>query len=61
MPNPLRCQNCQKYGHPKDKCTRPPICAKCGKSNHTALECQNPFNYINCTGERPASSWECEM
>ena len=23
IPNPLRCQKCQKYGHPKDKCTRP--------------------------------------
>ena len=29
--NPLRCQ---KYGHPKDKCTRPSICAKWGNSNH---------------------------
>ena len=28
IPNPLRCQ---KYGHPRNKCTRPPICAKCGK------------------------------
>ena len=23
--NSLRYQECQKYGHPKDKCTRPPI------------------------------------
>ena len=28
IPNPLRCQ---KYGHPKDKCTRPLTCAKCIK------------------------------
>ena len=41
IPNPLRCQ------HPKDKCTRPWICAKCGNSNHTELECKN---CINCTG-----------
>ena len=38
IPNPLRCQKCQKYGHPKDKCTRPSICAKCGNSNHMELE-----------------------
>ena len=38
IPNPLRCQKC---GHPKDKCTTP-ICAKCGNSNHTELECKNP-------------------
>ena len=58
IPNPLRCQ---KYGHPKDKCTRPPICAKWGNPNHTELECKNPFNWINCTGEHPAYSWECVM
>ena len=53
IPNPLRCQ---KYGHPKDKCTRPSICTKCGYSNHTELECKSPFNCINCTGEYPAYS-----
>ena len=58
IPNPLRCQKC---GHPEDKYTRPPICAKCGNSNHTELECKNPFNFINCTGEHPVYSWECEM
>ena len=56
IPNPLRCQKC---GHPKDKYTRPPICAKCGNSNHTELECKNPFNCIKCTGEHPAYSQEC--
>ena len=28
--NPLRCHNCQKFGHHKEKCTRPPICKNCG-------------------------------
>ena len=32
-----------------------------GKSNHTKLESQNPFSCINCTGEHPANSQECEM
>ena len=53
IPIPLRCQKCPKYGHPKDKCTRPSIRAKCGNSNHTELECKNPFNCINCTREHP--------
>ena len=61
MLNPLRWQKCQKYGHTKDKCTRPSICAKCGNSKHTELESKNPFNCINCTGEHPAYSRECEM
>ena len=55
IPTPLRCQ---KYGHPQDKCTWPLIC---GKSNHTELECQNPFKCIDCIGEHPAYSWESEM
>ena len=42
IPNPLRCQKRQKYEHPRDKCTRPPICAKCGKSNHIHLESKIP-------------------
>ena len=48
IPNPLKCQ---KYEHPKDKCTRLPIYAKYENSNHTELQCENPFNCINCTGE----------
>ena len=58
IPNPLRCQKCQKYGHPKDKFARPSICAKCGNSNHSELECKNPFNCINCTGDHPVYSQE---
>ena len=34
---------------------------KMWNSNHIELECKNPFNCINCTGEHPAYSWECEM
>ena len=49
-PNPLRCQ---KYEHPRDKCARPAICAKCGKSNHTKLECQKSCNCINIHRRTP--------
>ena len=58
---PSKMSKCQKYGHPKDKCTRPSICAKYGNSNHTELEYKNPFNCINCTREYPAYSQECKM
>ena len=51
-------QKMPKYGHPKDKYTRPSIY---GNSNHTELESKNPFNYINCTEEHPAYSQECKM
>ena len=62
IPNPLRCQKCQKYGHPIcAKCAKiwTSICAKCGNSNRAELECKNPFNCINCIGEHSVYSWEC--
>ena len=43
IPNPLRCHNCQKFGHHKEKCTRPPICKNCGETgNH--IHYQQPQN-----------------
>ena len=32
VPNPLRCHNCQKYGHHEDRCSKDPICSKCGQT-----------------------------
>lgn len=32
IPNPLRCFNCQKFGHGKSNCKGRAICAKCGES-----------------------------
>ena len=29
--NPLRCFECQRFGHHEDPCTAAPVCAKCGK------------------------------
>ena len=37
-PEPLRCFNCQKYGHHKATCNSPPICAVCS-SRHATAEC----------------------
>jgi len=31
IPNPLRCFNCQKYGHSSRACKNPAACMKCGK------------------------------
>ena len=46
IPNPLRCHNCQKFGHYKEKCTRPPICKNCEETgNH--IDCQQPLLYFD--------------
>lgn len=50
IPNPLRCFNCQRYGHGKNQCTRKLVCGKCGENdpNHTELTCPNETNCSNC-------------
>ena len=60
IPNPLRCHNCQKFGHHKEKCTRPPICKNCGETgNH--IDCQQPPKCTNCEQNHSADSKECEL
>ena len=36
IPNPLRCFNCQKFGHQKNNCTEDPgsVCENCGADGH---------------------------
>ena len=64
VPNPLRCFNCQKYGHHEDK--RPvdigSVCERCGMGNHDhhTNHCRNPTKCVNCGGEHLSRSNECE-
>lgn len=37
-PEPLRCFNCQRFGHHQTRCTRPPTCAVCS-SRHPTQQC----------------------
>ena len=43
IPNPLRCYNCQMFGHHEQKCLKSPVCKKCGESgsDHIELSCHN--------------------
>ena len=60
VPNPLRCFQCFRYGHPKDKCKRKSICARCGKEDHTDdRECRLEPHCINCSGGHSAFSKDC--
>ena len=34
IPNPMRCFNCQKFGHSKVRCRHRQVCAKCGVAGH---------------------------
>lgn len=59
IPNPLRCFNCQKFGHGKSTCNRKAVCPRCGKEGHLETECHDTPHCANCAGEHPAFSKEC--
>ena len=64
IPNPLRCFNCQKFGHHEDKCPVDPgsVCERCGMGNHDhhTNHCKNPTKCVNCGGAHLSRSNECE-
>jgi hypothetical protein len=59
IPNPLRCYNCQKFGHGKSTCSRKAVCAKCSQEGHTDTDCGNHQKCANCCGDHAAYSKEC--
>ena len=52
VPNPLRCYNCQRFGHYESDCPADyaSICEKCGEGGftHLASACPNPVKCVNC-------------
>lgn len=50
IPNPLRCYNCQEYGHGRDNCRKPGRCEQCGERGHTGDSCEatEPM-CVNCS------------
>ena len=62
IPNPLRCHNCQKYGHHEDRCSKAPFCSKCGQiAEHSEGRCTNKLHCANCGEKHSADSKECQI
>jgi Zn finger protein HypA/HybF involved in hydrogenase expression/regulator of replication initiation timing len=62
VPNPMRCLNCQKYGHIQTNCKNSFVCPKCGKSDaHVDKPCDEKASCINCGDNHPAWSRECPV
>ncbi|GFT54618.1 uncharacterized protein TNCV_344961 [Trichonephila clavipes] len=59
IPNPLRCFQCQRYGHSKNVCRGQPTCPRCGESGHDSADCTKKEQCLNCKGEHPAYSRSC--
>ncbi|KAK5647068.1 hypothetical protein RI129_005532 [Pyrocoelia pectoralis] len=45
IPNPLRCFNCQRFGHSSVNCKHDKRCV-CGKPTHEGIWCEEPINCI---------------
>ena len=65
VPNPLRCFNCQKFGHHESNCPADlgSVCEKCGKGNHDHLtsQCQNKAKCVNCGENHMSRSSDCDV
>ena len=62
IPTPLRCSQCQVFGHHENKCKREQICANCGQPKHSADEtdCKRLAKCINCKEDHPPNSKQCQ-
>ena len=62
IPNPLRCFQCQKFGHSKKWCKNQLTCWKCGSEGHDGGDCTSETTCChNCKGDHFASSKSCPV
>ena len=65
IPNPLRCFNCQRFGHHESYCPADPgsVCEKCGAANHDqhTSQCKNDMVCANCGKDHLPKSNQCEV
>ena len=65
IPNPLRCFNCQRFGHHENGCPGLPgsVCEKCGMGDfdHHTNACKNEAKCVNCHKNHQSKSNLCEI
>ena len=65
VPNPLRCFNCQRFGHHENNCSEDPgsVCENYGADGHAhhTSQCKNPTKCINCGKDHSPKSNICEV
>ena len=54
-PSPMRCFNCQEFGHSSKVCKKPAVCQNCGHAKHEG-PCSETVQCTNCQGDHPPSS-----
>ncbi|KFM73191.1 putative RNA-directed DNA polymerase from transposon X-element, partial [Stegodyphus mimosarum] len=59
VPNPMRCFQCQWFGHSKDVCRGTPTSARCSSVDHNSEGCNAEPLCVNCKGSHPSFSRSC--
>ncbi|XP_055924710.1 uncharacterized protein LOC129956791 [Argiope bruennichi] len=60
IPNPLRCFQCQRFGHSKVNCRGTLTCARCAEKGHDSQQCHAEEKCVNCGGNHASYSRSCE-
>ena len=60
VPNPMRCFNCNKFGHTSQRCKVAAKCTGCGKDKHEG-QCEGPKPCSNCNGPHASSAKDCPV
>ncbi|XP_055951509.1 uncharacterized protein LOC129987568 [Argiope bruennichi] len=59
IPNPLRCFQCQRFGHSKSNCRGTLTCARCAVKGHESQQCSAEEKCVNCNGNHTSFSRSC--
>ena len=60
VPNPMRCFNCNKFGHTSQSCKVAAKWLGCGKDKHEG-RCEGPKLCSNCNGPHASSAKDCPV
>ena len=60
VPNPMRCFNCNTFGHRCQRCKVAAKCTGCGKDKHEG-QCEGPKLCSNCNGPHASSAKDCPV
>ena len=60
VPNPMRCFNCNKFGHTSQRCKVAAKCPDCGKDKHEG-RCEGPKLCSNWNGPHTSSAKDCPV
>ena len=62
VPNPLRCFQCQRFGHASKFCKQTARCSKCGEAPHDNAPCSAPTKCLSCESrDHATNSTQCPV